>query len=73
MSGEYAIAKKLVADAINAAQQHAAMSADTQALAILATVLQELSKSRSRADLESYIAYSLDSLVESDLVITRGC
>ena len=73
MSGEHSIAKQLFKDTIAAADKSPSMCPDTQALAILTTVLHELSKTRSRKDLDSYIAYNLDNLVDSDLVITRGC
>ena len=73
MSGEHTIAKQLFKDSIAAADKNPTMCGDTQALAILTTALHELSRTRSRKDLDSYIAYSLDNLVDSDLVITRGC
>jgi hypothetical protein len=73
MSGEHRVAKQLYSEAITAADNNPSMCADAQALAILTTALHELSKTRSRKDLDSYIAYNLDNLVDSDLVITRGC
>jgi hypothetical protein len=73
MSGEHSIAKQLFMDAVAAADKNPSMCADAQALAILTTVLHELSKTRSRKDLDSYISYNLDNQVDSDLVITRGC
>ena len=73
MSGEHKAAKQLYTEAIAAADKNSSMCPDGQALAILTTVLHELSKTRSRKDLDSYIAYNLDNLVDSDLVITRGC
>ncbi|MFT4714009.1 MAG: hypothetical protein ACJAVI_000209 [Candidatus Azotimanducaceae bacterium] len=42
-------------------------------LAILSQTLKLLSETRSRKDLESYIDYDLDNMVESDMAITRGC
>jgi len=41
------------------------------ALAILSQVLTMLNETRSRRDLEQHIAYDLDSMIESDMVITR--
>jgi hypothetical protein len=73
MSGEATIATKLVVDAIDNAEQESSMSADTMAHAILSAVLVELSKTRSRRDLESFIDFDLDNIVEVDNVITRGC
>jgi len=73
MSGENALAKTLVNDAIEQAEQSTSMSSDSMALAILSQVLRNLSGHRSRADLESYIEYDLDNQVESNMVITRGC
>jgi hypothetical protein len=73
MSGETTIATKLVIDAIDDAEKTSSMSADTMAHAILSAVLVELSKTRSRRDLESFIDFDLDNIVEVDNVITRGC
>lgn len=71
MSGENTIAKQLVTDAIKAAEEDKNMSGDSMGLAILSQVLRTLSETRNRKDLESYIDYDLDNLVESDMVITR--
>jgi len=71
MSGENKIAKQLVTDAIKAAEEDKTMSGDSMGLAILSQVLRILSETRNRKDLESYIDYDLDNLVESDMVITR--
>lgn len=49
------------------------MCPDAMALAILSQNLRTLSTSRSRADLESYIDYDLNNIVDSDMVITRAC
>lgn len=73
MSGENTLAKKLVEDAVTNATEDRSMCPDAMALAILSQSLRTLSESRSRADLESYIDYDLDNMVESDLVITRSC
>jgi hypothetical protein len=73
MSGEHSVAKQLYIEAITAADKNPSMCPDAQALAILTTVLHQLSKTRSRKDLDSYIAYNLDNRFDSDLVITRGC
>ena len=73
MSGENTRAKELVMTAISEAEDSSSMDSDSMALAILSQVLRVLSETRSRQDLESYIDYDLDNMVESDMVITRGC
>ncbi|XOV89294.1 MAG: hypothetical protein ACFHX7_05225 [Pseudomonadota bacterium] len=73
MSGENALAKKLVSEALIEANNCPSMNPDSLALAILSQSLRVLSETRSRADLESYIDYDLDNLIDSDMVITRGC
>ena len=73
MSGVNTIAKNLVADAMAQAEQDPSMSSDSMAHAILSQVLMTLSEFRSRKDIENYIEYDLENMVESDMVITRGC
>jgi len=73
VSGENTQAKELVMGAISEAENSPSMSPDSMALAILSQVLKVLSETRSRQDIESYIDYDLDNMVESDMVITRGC
>jgi len=73
MSGEHSVARQLLAEALAEAESSPSMCPDTQALAILTAVLQTLSQTRSRKDVESFVAYNLENLVESDRVITRGC
>ena len=71
MSGENTRAKELIDLAITEAEASNSMSSDSMALAILSQVLRLLNETRSRNDLESYIEYDLDNMVESDMVITR--
>jgi hypothetical protein len=73
MSGENTRAKELEAQAISEAETSSSMSSDSMALAILSQALKLLSETISRKDLENYIDYDLDNMVESDMVITRGC
>ena len=73
MSGENGCAKALVSESIEKAELSSSMSADSMALAMLSQLLQVLSETRSRKDIENYIEYDLDNMVESDMVITRGC
>ena len=73
MSGEYAAARTLIDEALTEAEANRSMDQDAMALAILSMVLRQLSQHRSRADIESCIDYTLDNVVEQDLVITRGC
>ncbi len=71
MSGENTRAKELIDQAITEADASSSMSSDSMALAILSQVLRVLNETRSRRDLESYIEYDMDNMVESDMVITR--
>jgi len=71
VSGENTRAKELIDLAITEAEASNSMSSDSMALAILSQVLRLLNETRSRNDLESYIEYDLDNMVESDMVITR--
>lgn len=71
MSGENTRAKELINQAITEADASSSMSSDSMALAILSQVLRVLNETRSRRDLESYIEYDMDNMVESDMVITR--
>ena len=73
MSGENTLAKQMIHDAISTAEAANTMDPDSMALAILSGVLRHLSDYRTRGDLESYIEYDLDNIVEQDMVITRGC
>ena len=73
MSGANTLAAEMVSDAISKADVSNTMDADSMALAVLSQVLRHLSSYRSRADIESYIDFELDNVVEQDLVITRGC
>ena len=73
MSGEYAVAQTLIDDAMARARAEPAMDPDTMALAILSTAIRELSRYRTRGDIEMCIDYDLDNVIEQDLVITRGC
>lgn len=70
MSGENGCAKALVSESINQADLSSSMNADSMALAILSQTLRVLSETRSRKDIENYIEYDLDNMVESDMVIT---
>ncbi len=71
VSGENTRAKELIDQAITEADASSSMSSDSMALAILSQVLRVLNETRSRRDLESYIEYDMDNMVESDMVITR--
>ena len=73
MSGENTLAVQMVDDAILQAEECNTMDSDSMALAILSQALRRLSAYRSRQDIESYIDYDLDNMVEQDMVITRGC
>ena len=73
MAGETKAAKRIIADALETAAQNKGQTAETILFAILVEALTELGKSRSRADLESYISFHFDNQNESEWVVTRGC
>ncbi|MEO1657389.1 MAG: hypothetical protein AAFR65_06680 [Pseudomonadota bacterium] len=73
MSGETSLAKDALAGALATARSDASQSEDSLLHALLGEVLTELSKSRSRKDLDSFIGYHLDNLGEDEWVVTRGC
>ncbi len=73
MAGEATIAKRIIADALEAADQDANKTTEAMLFAVLTEALSELMKSRSRSDLEGFISYHLDNYDESEWVITRGC
>lgn len=72
MSGETGLAKEVLAQALDTAQSDPSKSEDSLLHALLGEVLNHLSQSRSRADLDSFISYHLDNQGEDEWVITRG-
>ena len=73
MAGENKLAKDTLQNAVSTAEADKSMCPDTLLLAFVSSALRELSKTRSRTDLEMYLEYDLENLVDSDMVITRGC
>lgn len=73
MAGEYDIARRSLAAALEAAAADRAMSEDGMAEALLVMLITHLLKRRPRKDLESFIAFQLDSCGEDEFVVTRGC
>lgn len=73
MAGEYDVARKCIAEALDAAEQDRGMSPPSMADALLATLLGHMQKSRTRKDLMSFIEFQLESIGEDEFVITRGC
>ncbi|MEM7741020.1 MAG: hypothetical protein AAF225_09495 [Pseudomonadota bacterium] len=72
MAGETTLARQLITDGLSRAKADGAQSEDSLLRALLGEVLSELSKSRKRADLDSFINHHLDNLGEDEWVITRG-
>ena len=72
MSGEYAVARKTVAQALGLASEDRSMSPEAMADALLATLLTQLIKVRTRKDLMSFIEYQIEAAGEDEFVITRG-
>jgi hypothetical protein len=73
MAGEYTIATKLVADAVKEAKDTHSMCPETMANALLGQVLSQMSRNKTRADVESYINFELDNLGGEFMIATRGC
>ena len=73
MAGETTIAKQIIVDALKSAADETSQGQEPMLFAVLREALSELSQSRSRADIESYISFHLDNLKESEWVTTRGC
>jgi len=73
MAGEYTIATKVVADAIKEAEDANNMCPETMANALLGQVLSQMSKNKTRADVESYVNFELDNLGGEFMIATRGC
>lgn len=73
MAGEYEVAKKCIAQALDVAAQDRGMSPQSMCDALLATLLGHILKSRSRKDLLSFIEFQIEASGEDEFVITRGC
>lgn len=73
MTGVTTIANELIAGAMATAEQDSTLDTDAMAHAILSGVLAALSANRSRKDIDNFIEFELDNLLDSDMVITRGC
>lgn len=73
MAGEFDAARKLVAQALQAATADPRMSTEVMANALLQSVLAQMLASRTRKDLASLIEFQLESCGEEEFVITRGC
>ena len=73
MAGEYTIATKVVADAIQEAEDANSMCPETMATALLGQVLAQMTKNKTRADVESYVNFEMDNLAGEFMIATRGC
>jgi len=73
MSGEHKAAEQILNNALTQADDDPSMSRDALANALLGQLLSEQSKTRSKADLMSFIEFQLDNLSEDEFVVTRGC
>ena len=73
MAGEYDVARKCIAQALDVAAQDRGMSPPSMCDALLATLLGHMMKNRSRQDLMSFIEFQLEASGEDEFVITRGC
>ncbi len=72
MAGESAIARQIIREAFEAAD-NGSTSSEALMFALLTETLTELLKSRSQQDLENFINYHFENHDASELVITRGC
>ncbi len=73
MTGEFSLAKQVVADAIEMAEAENNMDKDAMTIALLRELLCHLEKTHSRSDLDNLIAYQLDSQDRDEFLVTRGC
>ena len=73
MAGQYDVAKKCIAQALDVAAQDRGMSPQSMSDALLATLLGHMIKSRSRKGLLSFIEFQMKASGEDEFVITRGC
>lgn len=72
MAGEYEVARKTIAHALDLATEDRAMSPEAMADALLASLLTHLSRLRTRKNLMSFIEFQLEAAGEDEFVITRG-
>ncbi|MAZ88041.1 MAG: hypothetical protein CL693_10370 [Cellvibrionaceae bacterium] len=73
MAGEFKIAQQAIRDAMETAAAENSMSQDAMGRALLAELLQALSKQSSSAELKDMVDYQLENLSTDSFVITRGC
>ncbi len=73
MAGEFKIAQQSIHDAMETASAESSMSQDAMGRALLAELLQALSKQHASAELKDMIDYQLENLSADSFVVTRGC
>ncbi len=73
MAGEFKVAQQSIGDAMEKASTEKSMGEDAMGRALLAELLQTLSKQHSSAELKEMIDYQLDNLSADSFVVTRGC
>jgi len=72
MAGEFDVARRCIAEAMQQAEEDQAMSVPTMGDALLHTLLTAMLKTRTRKDLASLIDFQLDSAGEDEFGVTRG-
>ncbi len=73
MAGEYKVAKELLTQATDVANDTSGMSTDMMTRAMLSETLRQLMATQSLKQVKDLIDYELESLDETEFVITRGC
>ncbi len=73
MSGESLLAKTIVLDALDAAQNRPDMDKDAMGRAIILAVVDQYLGYRSVKDVTQELEYLTESLDDDDPVVTRGC
>ncbi|GAB1264628.1 hypothetical protein NBRC116493_05420 [Aurantivibrio infirmus] len=73
MPSEASYAKKLVANAMQDAENEKTFDKDSMGRAIIHAVIEEFAQYRKISDIASELQYTVDNLDEDEFVITRGC
>ena len=73
MSGESTLARQLIQQALQAAQQDPAMSEQSMCDALLTAAVNLTAGHRQKEDILAYVEYDLDHLNTEFEVVTRGC
>ncbi|GAA5316679.1 MAG: hypothetical protein AseanaTS_18830 [Candidatus Pelagadaptatus aseana] len=73
MAGEFAIAQRLINDALAEVENNKSMSTDAMQLAIFNEIVGLLANTNSREQLQDLLHFRLAAQGQDEHVITRGC